>query len=166
MRNRNLILTGTVLVLLTLVSPLFAQQGTRPNPTGGMPPSNGMQPPPQMQVETAADGVPFGPIMHCLRILDLSQEQKDAIKAAVEAEAPKLKALHETLRADREALKALVDATTQDPCAIGTAFLKVRTDEEAIRTELQAFRTTIEGILTAEQKLVLQGCIAGGGPRP
>src|SRR5512146_1056503 len=96
MRNRTIVATGAVLVLMTRVVPLYAQQGTRPNPGGA--PSNMMQPPPQMQAEAAGAGVPFGPVLHCLRILDLTQEQKDAIKAAVDTEAPKIKALHETLR--------------------------------------------------------------------
>jgi Spy/CpxP family protein refolding chaperone len=163
MRNRNLIVTGAVLILITLVAPVYAQHGSRPNPSG---PAPGMQPPaPSQQEEAMGAGLPLGPVMHCLKVVGLSDDQKTAIKAAVDAEAPKLQALHEQAKTDREALKALVDATTQDPCAIGTAFLKVRADEVAIHTELESFRTTIESILTPEQKLKLAGCLeAGPGP--
>ena len=110
---------------------------------------------------------PQGPLagyLRCLRIVDLTEVQKADVKALLEAARPKLEALHVTLKADREALRAAVTATTPDPCAIGTAFLKVEADVKAIGEELKALRTAIEALLTPEQKAKLEGCLKA--PKP
>ena len=107
----------------------------------------------------AAPKGPLGAYLSCLRIVDLTDVQKADVKALLEAARPKLDALHVTLKADREALRAAVGATTPDPCAIGKAFLKVGADVKAIGEELKALRTAIEALLTPEQKAKLEGCL-------
>jgi protein CpxP len=107
---------------------------------------------------------PLGAYLRCLRIVDLTEIQKADVKVLLEAARPKLEALHVTLKADREALRAAVGATTPDPCAIGTAFLKVEADVKAIGEELKAVRTAIEALLTPEQKAKLEGCLKA--PKP
>jgi Spy/CpxP family protein refolding chaperone len=114
---------------------------------------------------------PAGPFGRCLSILGLSTAQQEGIKAALEAAGPTLQALHETLRTDREALKAALDAATPDACAIGTAVLKVESDQKAIRAEMDKLKASIEAILTPDQKLKFAGCMEGqaapdgpGGP--
>ena len=110
---------------------------------------------------------PHGPLagyLRCLHIVDLTDVQKADVRALLEAARPKLEALHVTLRADREALRAAVTATPPDPCVVGAAFLKVEADVKAIGEELKALRTAIEALLTAEQKAKLEGCLRA--PRP
>ena len=110
---------------------------------------------------------PHGPLagyLRCLHIVDLTDVQKADVKALLEAARPKLEALHVTLRADREALRAAVTATPPDPCLVGAAFLKVEADVKAIGEELKTLRTAIEALLTAEQKAKLEGCLRA--PRP
>ncbi len=114
-----------------------------------------------------AGQAPHGPLagyLRCLRIVDLTDVQKADVKGLLEAARPKLEALHVTLKADREALRAAVSATTPDPCAIGTALLKVEADVKAIGEELKAVRTAIEALLTPEQKAKLEGCLKA--PKP
>ena len=105
---------------------------------------------------------PAGPFARCLSILGLSQSQQDGIKAAIEASAPTLQALHQTLRDDRAALEAAITATSPDACAIGNAFLKVEADQVAIRAEMDKLKAAIEAILTPDQKLKFAGCLEGG----
>ena len=110
---------------------------------------------------------PHGPLagyLRCLHIVDLTDVQKADVRALLEAARPKLEALHVTLRADREALRAAVTATSPDPCVVGAAFLTVEADVKAIGEELKTLRTAIEALLTAEQKAKLEGCLMA--PRP
>ena len=112
---------------------------------------------------------PHGPLagyLRCLHIVDLTDVQKADVKALLEAARPKLEALHVTLRADREALRAAVAATPPDPCLVGAAFLKVEADVKAIGEELKALRTAIEALLTAEQKAKLEGCMRAPRSNP
>jgi protein CpxP len=114
-----------------------------------------------------AGQAPHGPLagyLRCLRVVDLTEVQKADVKALLEAARPKLEALHVTLRADREALRAAVTATPPDPCLVGAAFLKVEADVKAIGDELKAVRTAIEALLTPEQKAKLEGCLKA--PKP
>ncbi len=114
-----------------------------------------------------APAAPKGPLaadLGCLHGVDLTDVQKADVKALLEAARPGLDALHATLKTDREALRAAVAATTPDPCAVGTAFLKVEGDVKAIGEALKAVRTAIEAFLTPEQKAKLEGCLKA--PRP
>jgi protein CpxP len=109
-----------------------------------------------------AGQAPHGPLagyLRCLHIVDLTDVQKADVKALLEAARPKLEALHVTLRADREALRAAVTATPPDPCVVGAAFLKVEADVKAVGDELKALRSAIEALLTPEQKAKLEGCL-------
>jgi len=115
----------------------------------------------------AGPQAPKGPLagyLRCLGVVGLTETQKADVKAILEAAKPGLDALHATLKADREALRAAITATNPDPCAIGTAVLKVETDLEAIGEALKEVRSDIEALLTAEQKAKLEGCLKA--PRP
>lgn len=115
----------------------------------------------------AANGAPQGPLagyLRCLRIVGLTDVQKADVKELLEAAKPKMDALHVTLKADREALRAAIGAATPDTCAIGAALLKVEADLKAIGDEAKALRTAIEALLTPEQKAKLEGCLKA--PRP
>lgn len=110
---------------------------------------------------------PKGPLagyLRCLGVVGLTDTQKADVRALLEAAKPGLDALRATLKADREALRAAVVATPPDPCAVGTAFLKVDADVKAIGDARKDLRTAIEALLTPEQKAKLEGCLRA--PRP
>lgn len=161
MRSKTVVLSLVLLLILSATA--FAQQrGRAVMPAGAGNPA-GTQPGPG-----DPDGMgPLGPIGRCLAAIGLTDAQKADIKALLEAEAPTLQALHETMKTDEEAVKTAVEATTPDPCAVGTAVLKVHADREAIQAELETLRTKLEALLTAEQKLKLAGCLSVfNPPRP
>jgi Spy/CpxP family protein refolding chaperone len=105
-------------------------------------------------------GMPGGVIAQLYRAalakLDLSQDQKDKIKALVEAEKPALEALAQQRKDDAEALQAAADAAQPDPATVGAAFLKVRVDGLALRAELKKLHEAIEALLTPEQKAAFE----------
>ncbi len=110
---------------------------------------------------------PQGPVaayLRCLGVTGLTETQKADVKALLEAARPGMEALHATLKTDRDALRAAVTAATPEPCAVGTALLKVEADLKAIGDEAKELRTAIEALLTAEQKAKLEGCLKA--PRP
>ena len=105
--------------------------------------------------------------------LDLTDAQKDKVKAIFVSHKDEGKTFHEQAKADREALKAAASAAKPDPAAVGAAFLKVRADGQAAAAKMKAVRTEIDVVLTPEQRAKLDGWIAahrqqramfGGGP--
>lgn len=100
-----------------------------------------------------------GKFLKCLSILNLSDAQKADIKEILDAEKPILQGLAATLRTDAAALKAALQATPPDGCAIGNALLKVHADKVAIRTELEKIKTNVEAVMTPEQKAKFEGCL-------
>lgn len=98
-------------------------------------------------------------VLQCLRIVDLSDAQKASIRGIFESVQPALASLTDTLHADQATLKSLLDADSPDACAIGSAALTVRQDAEALKAEMQATMDAINGVLTAEQQLMLSGCL-------
>jgi Spy/CpxP family protein refolding chaperone len=139
--------TVFALVLLFTAGLALAQPQPPANGNGQAPPQGGPQ------------AGPGNPMLRCLSIVNLTEDQKAQIKTIIEAAAPSIKALHETLATDRQALKTAIEATTQDACAIGNALIKVQADEKAIRAELEKTKASIEALLTTEQKLKLEGCL-------
>ena len=114
----------------------------------------------------AADGEgwdrdPLRDLIHCLRILDLSDTQKTAIQQFIEGQKPTLQTLHDTLKADRQTLHTDASATPPDPCKVGSDYLAVRADRLAILAEVEYIKTFIESQLTDDQKARFEGCIKG-----
>jgi Spy/CpxP family protein refolding chaperone len=91
--------------------------------------------------------------------LDLSQEQKDKVKAVIEAEKAGMKAMGAQNRADAVALRDLSAAAQPDPKAVGEAFLKVRQNREAAKAAREKILAKIEAVLTPAQKAKFQGYI-------
>lgn len=102
---------------------------------------------------------PIGHLLKCLSIVDLTDAQKAEIRTILETEKPVMQGLLQQLKTDAEALRAAIEATPQDPCAIGSALLKVGADKSAIRAELQAVKASVEAVLTPEQVARLNGCL-------
>lgn len=100
-------------------------------------------------------------LIHCLRVLDLTDAQKTAIQQFIQTETPTLQALHDTLKADRQTLHTDASATSPDPCKVGSDFLTVRADYQAIEAEIGKIKTFIEGQLTDAQKARFEGCVKG-----
>ena len=117
---------------------------------------------PALAADAPAPAHPNGPggILKCLRVVDLTDQQKADIKAILEGEKDTLKGLHEAIVADRDALKALFDSENPDPCQVGTAVLKLHADRGAMRDEIAKIRSNVEALLTPEQKAKLAGCLA------
>jgi len=99
-------------------------------------------------------------IRAALSTLDLSDAQKEKIKAIFESHKEEGAALRARTKADREALKAAASAAKPDPAVVGAAFLKVRADGEAAKATMKAVRAEIDAVLTPEQRAKLDGWIA------
>jgi len=99
-------------------------------------------------------------IRAAMATLDLSQDQKDKIKAIFTSHKDEGMAFHAQAKADREALKAAASAADPDAVLVGTAFLKVRADGQAAAARMKAVRTEIDAVLTPEQRAKLDGWIA------
>lgn len=96
-----------------------------------------------------------------LQRLDLSTDQQQRIKGLAETARPRLTALREQHTANRATVKALMEATTPDPTAIGNAMLKTRNDRGALRTEAKRLRDDTLALLTPEQRARLEGMREG-----
>jgi Spy/CpxP family protein refolding chaperone len=105
-------------------------------------------------------GVPGGGIAQLYRAalakLDLSQDQKDQIKALVAPEKPVLEALAQQRKDDAEALRTAAEEAQPDPATVGAAFLKVRADGLALRAEVKKLHDSIVVLLTPEQKAAFE----------
>lgn len=145
----TLVPVAAALALALVATPLLAVGPSTAPPAGGV-----AQPPKG----------PLAGYLRCLGVVGLTDAQKADVKAILEAAKPTLDALHATLKTDREAVRAAITATNPEPCAIGTAVLKVEADLKAIGEELAKVRTAIEALLTPEQKAKLEGCLKA--PKP
>ena len=98
-------------------------------------------------------------LIHCLKVLDLTEAQKTAIQQFIDGEKPALQSLHDTLKADYQTLETDAGATPPDPCKVGADFLTVVSDRQAIRAEIGKIKDFIVGQLTAGQKARFEGCL-------
>jgi Spy/CpxP family protein refolding chaperone len=99
-------------------------------------------------------------IRAAMATLDLSDAQKEKIKAIFASHKEEGAALRAQAKADRDALKAAASAAKPDPATVGAAFLKVRADGEAAKAKMKAVRAEIDAVLTPEQRAKLDGWIA------
>lgn len=102
---------------------------------------------------------PFAHLVRCLAVVNLTDAQKADVKVILEASKPQAETIAATLKADREALKADLEKTPPDPCAVGTDALKLHTDREAARTFFEGVRDQVLALLTPDQKAKLAGCL-------
>ena len=99
-------------------------------------------------------------IRAAMAILDLTDAQKDQVKAIFASHKDEAMAFHAQAKADRAALKAAASAANPDAKLVGAAFLKVRADAEAAKAKMAAVKTEIDAVLTPEQRAKLDGWIA------
>ena len=95
--------------------------------------------------------------METLKKTNKSQHDEKREPRAISQNVRKQRGLEETIKADREAFKAAVEAGKA--CDIGSAFLKLETDRKALQADLGKTLDAIEGILTPDQKAKLEGCL-------
>jgi Spy/CpxP family protein refolding chaperone len=95
-----------------------------------------------------------------LSTLDLSDAQKEKVKAIFASHKDQSVAFRTQAKANREALRAAASAADPDPAAVGAAFLKVRAHAKALKAQLEGVHAEINGVLTPEQKAKLDGWIA------
>ena len=98
-------------------------------------------------------------IMRELSRLDLTESQKTEVKRIMESRKATFESLRERARADREALQNVSEGSAPDTSAVGAAFLKLRSDREALRAERQSTMQEIRTILTADQKEKLDSMV-------
>jgi Spy/CpxP family protein refolding chaperone len=99
-------------------------------------------------------------IRAAMAMLDLTDAQKEEVKAIFASHRDEGIAFRAQAKADREALKAAASAVKPDPAVVGVAFLKVRADGEAAKAKMKAVRAEIDAVLTPEQRAKLDGWIA------
>jgi len=105
--------------------------------------------------------------MRGLRALNLTQDQKDKIRAALIARRPAVRALRQEARTNRQALATLAKAANPDPAAVGTAYLKVLAGRQALVAQRQQARADVMAVLTPDQKSqLLQMGMGFGFRRP
>ena len=100
-----------------------------------------------------------------LRALDLTQDQKDKIRAVFIARRPAVRALRQEARTNRQALATLAKAANPDPAAVGTAYLKVLAGRQALVAQRQQARADVMAVLTPDQRTQLQQMGTGFGFR-
>jgi Spy/CpxP family protein refolding chaperone len=92
--------------------------------------------------------------------LDLSDAQKDKVKAIFVSHKGDGQAFREQMKADRDALRTAASAANPDPAEVGAAFLKVRANGQAAAAKMKAVKAEIDAVLTPEQRSKLEGWIA------
>ncbi len=114
--------------------------------------------------QPAAGGRPGRPFIRAVRgglaTLDLTDDQKTEIKAILLSKKEAGTALRQKIRADARALQDLASASTPDPAAVGTAFLKVKANREQARNMAEGALDEIKRVLTPDQATKLDGCFA------
>jgi Spy/CpxP family protein refolding chaperone len=104
-----------------------------------------------------------GGVRRCLAAAELTEEQKQAARAAFEAARPAIESARGALRADHDALRALIDAENPDANAIGAQVMKIEADRKALRAEVAKAAESAAADLTDEQRSLLEGCMRGQG---
>jgi len=95
----------------------------------------------------------------CLKVVDLTAEQRTQVAAILEAARPGMQEKLAAVGAAREALRAALETQPQDACAVGNAAIGVQTALQALRDTRDAVRQQIAEVLTPEQLARFDGCI-------
>ena len=101
----------------------------------------------------------LGHLLRCLSILDLTEDQKAAIRTILEAGKPGLQADVESARAAREKLRTDSAGSAADPCVVGQDFLALEASLAKLRDDRQSLRDQVFATLPADLKAKLEGCL-------
>lgn len=113
--------------------------------------------------ESAGRGIALGRLKRCLSMLDLSADQKSAIRQILSDAKSTLQADIQVVRLDHEKLDTDIK-TGADNCVIGQDALARHTDAAKLRGDVQAVRDQIASHLTTEQQSRVKGCFDATGP--
>lgn len=162
MKTRNLVILGVATILV--VGSTFAIAG----PGKGRGGFRGWG-------EWAGDGPGplggFGPLGGVLRHLDLSQEQRDSIRAILEAERDTVQALRQQLRDNRQAFRDAHPPTEFDEAAVRAQAEKQGKLHTELAVVMARTRAKALAVLTPEQRTQLaelrarcEECWGAAGP--
>jgi Spy/CpxP family protein refolding chaperone len=90
------------------------------------------------------------------RILDLTEEQQAAARAIFEQGRPRMEALHEQMRENREALRDALESDPPDPFVVGELVIEGHSLQEQGRAVREESKEAFARILNAEQKSKLE----------
>ena len=105
-------------------------------------------------------GRPARGIRAAMATLDLTDAQKEKVRAIFASHRDEAQAFRTQAKANRDALKAAASAPNPDPAAVGAAFLKVRADAGSAKSRMTAVKGEIDAVLTPDQRTKLDGWIA------
>jgi Spy/CpxP family protein refolding chaperone len=135
-----------VLMIATLGMGLLAQ-GRR----GGPPEFGGTPPDPTATLKAA---------------LSLTDAQVDSIKALLTTRQQRAEAIRTEIQQKRQALDALLNATSPNPTDVGNAAIALHASEIKIAAERDWFLTELKKLLTGAQQQTLDNLIAANTPLP
>jgi Spy/CpxP family protein refolding chaperone len=98
----------------------------------------------------------------CLANAGLSSEQQAATQSVLTDARPALQADIQTLKADRERLRADLQSGA-DKSVVGQDVLTQSADRNKLRTDMQATREQVLAKLTPEQRSAFDACAGGSG---
>jgi Spy/CpxP family protein refolding chaperone len=152
--NRRIL--GSIAVALLLVSGSAYAERTR-----------AARPPQAATDDTTLRGPVADAITRCLAVVELTEAQRLQIRQIFMLHGPELARLGQQLAESHRAFLALAAEEGANVCDVGAAYMKVEADRKALEAAAASLRPRIEAILTHEQKLKLEGCLAGvSRPRP
>ncbi len=140
---RNMLMTGALLVALPAglaAAQPASGEGGQGGPGGRMGPAGKV-------------------LRGALAQLDLSQEQKDKVKAVIQSEKGGMQTMEARHRADALTLRDLAATAQPDPKAVGEAFLKVKQNRETAKEAREKVLGKVEALLTPAQKAKFEGYV-------
>lgn len=126
-------LLATLLLCVAAAMPLAAQPGPPPGGPGGG--GNGGPPPDVVLKE----------------VLGFTEEQLTSLRQLGETKRAAIEALQPQVVAAEKALRDLVQGTSPDPTAVGTAFLNLQNLQKQFPPIEEAYRNGFKALLTSEQ---------------
>jgi len=98
-------------------------------------------------------------LRECLSILDLTDQERSDVQAALDAARPTLDAAVAAVQAARQTLETALGATPPDACAIGADALALEAARQTLRTGREAVLNQVLAILRPDQQARFLGCV-------
>lgn len=97
-----------------------------------------------------------GMMARMARALDLTEEQKESLRASMEAQKTQRQALHQKMRENRQQLRTLLKSANPDPAAVGRLAIEGQRLREQARARREEARQALRAQLTPEQQAKLE----------